>query len=442
MTERELRELLRDAPLGLDPRSEQRAWHVVRSAYQPRPARRSRWTVRRQLVAVATVALVAILALGMVTAPRQAVARWLRDAFGLTASPHTTRGLGGLPGGGRLLVETTNGSWLVTADGSRRDLGTYTGVAWSPHSLYLVAWRGAQLATLSLTGVHQWELTAPGVVSAARWSPDGYRIAFLADNALDVVAGDGSGRHTRSNAAAPVPPAWQPRTGSVHRLTFVTSAGAIDQIDADTGASIWTARPAEPARELLWSSGGETLLVLGAHELSEYTSAGRLVTRVRLGGVTIESAAFTSPRKFALVIHPTAGRPDSIELLNTGSNPAPKILYTGLERLSDLDASPNHQWLIATSPSADQWIFIRIHSPARLLASTSITDTFRPPAGGTEDVPQARRLATLGREPASGPPRSDGPLPGRAPYTACVRYPSATGRDPGRRHRPCLSLSG
>jgi hypothetical protein len=376
VTEQELRELLRDAPLGLDPGSEQRAWHAVRSAYQPRPARRTRWTVRRPVVAVATVALVVVLALGLVTAPRQAVARWLRDAFGLTAAPHATRGLGGLPGGGRLLVETANSSWLVSADGSRRDLGTYTGAAWSPHSLYVVAWRGAELAALNLTGVHQWELTASGVISAARWSPDGYRIAFLADGVLNVVAADGSGRHTVSNAAATVPPAWQPRTGSAHRLTFVTSAGAIDQIDADTGASLWTVHPPEAARQLLWSPGGQLLLVLGAHELSEYTSAGRLVSRVRPAGATIESAAFTSPGNFALVIHPTAGRPDSVELLSTGRRPEPKILYTGLERLSDLDASPNHQWVIAASPSADQWIFIRLRSPARLLASTNISDAF------------------------------------------------------------------
>lgn len=387
MTEQELRELLCDAPLGLDPRSEQRAWHSVRSAYQPRPAR-PRWRVRRPIVAVVTIALVAILALGMVTAPRQAVARWLRDALGLTAAPHTSRGLEGLPGGGRLLVETANSSWLVTAEGGRRDLGSYTGAAWSPHSLYVVAWRGAELSALKLTGARQWELTAPGVISAARWSPDGYRIAFLANGVLDVVAADSSGQHTLSNAAAPVAPAWQPRTGSAHRLTFVTGAGEIEQIDADTGASIWTVHSPEPARQLLWSPGGDLLLVLGAHEVSEYTSAGRLVTRVRPAGAAVKSAAFTSPQKFALVIHPTAVRPDSIELLSTGSHPAPQILYTGLERLSDLDASPNHQWLIAASPSADQWIFIRIRSPARLLASTNITDAFRPPTGTAATFPK------------------------------------------------------
>jgi hypothetical protein len=388
VTEPELRALLRDAPLDLDPRSEQRAWHAVRSAYQPRPARRPGWTARRRVAALAGVALVVVVALGTVTAPRQAVARWLRDAFGLSAQPHTSRGLGGLPGGGRLLVETATGPWLVAADGSRHNLGTYTGAAWSPHSLYVVVWRGAELAALNLAGVRQWELSAPGEISAARWSPDGYRIAFLAGGALDVVAGDSSAQHTLSNAAAPVPPAWQPQSGSAHHLTFVTRAGAIKQVDADTGAAIWTAHPSRPTRQLVWSPSGHVLLVLGARGLSEYTSAGRLLTRFAPSGATVESAAFTSPRAFALVIHPRAGRPDSIELLSTGSTPAPKILYTGLERLSALNASPNHQWVIAASPSADQWIFIRVRRPARILASTNITNAFPRPSKTTATFPQ------------------------------------------------------
>jgi hypothetical protein len=387
VTEHQVRELLRNSSLDLDPGSEQRAWNAVRGAYQPHPTSRTRWSTRRPVAALAAIVLAALLTLGTVPAPRRAVARWLRDAFGLSAQPHATRDLEGLPGGGRLLVETANGPWLVAADGSRRALGTYSGAAWSPHSLYVVAWRGAQLAALNLAGVRQWELTAPGVISTARWSPDGYRIAFLAGGRLGVVAGDSSGQHTVSSAAAPVPPAWQPETGSAHLLTFVSRSGAIEQIDADTGASIWTAHPSRPPRELVWSPNGDLLLVLAAHELFEYTPAGRLLTSFAPAGATVESVAFTSPRRFALAIHPTAGRPDSIELLSTGSRPAPKILYTGLERLSDLDASPNHQWLIAASPSADQWIFIGIRSPARLLATTNIISAFHRP-GTTATFPQ------------------------------------------------------
>jgi dipeptidyl aminopeptidase/acylaminoacyl peptidase len=388
VTEQELRELLRNAPLDLEPKSEQRAWHAVRGAYQLRPAPRSRWTARRSVVAVATIAIAALIALGAVTGPRQAVAHWLRDAFGLSAQPHITRGLNGLPGGGRLLIETAHGPWLVNANGTRRGLGTYTGAAWSPHSLYVVAWRGVKLAALNLAGVRQWELTAPEEISSARWSPDGYRIAFLAGAALHVVAADSSGEHTLSNAVAPIPPTWQPRTGGSHRLTLVTSAGAIEQIDADTDTPIWSAHPGEPARRLLWSPRGDLLLVLGTHELSEYNSAGSLLTRMKPGGATIESAAFTSQRKFALVIRPTRGRPDSIELLSIGPNPAAKILYTGLERVSDLNASPNRKWLLAASPSADEWIFIRIPSPGRLLASTNITDAFQRRTDTTASFPQ------------------------------------------------------
>jgi hypothetical protein len=387
VTGKEVRELLRNAPLDLDPDSEQRAWHAVRSAYQPGPTPGLRWSARRLVVAVASIAIAALLAIGAVTGPRHAVAHWLRDAFGLNARPHTVRGLNGLPGGGQLLIETAHGPWLVHADGTRRRLGAYTGAAWSPHSLYVLAWRGARLAALNLVGVPQWELTAPEMISAARWSPDGYRIAFLTGAALRVVAADSSGEHTLNNAVAPVPPAWQPQTGSAHRLTFVTNAGAVEQIDADTDARIWSVHPRQPARRLLWSPGGDLLLVLGAHELSEYTAAGRLLTRVTPSDATIDSAVFTSARQFALVIRPTAGRPDTIELLNAGRSPVAKILYTGLERLSDLNASPNRKWLLAASPSADEWIFIRIGSPARLLATTNITTAFQPRTG-TATFPQ------------------------------------------------------
>jgi hypothetical protein len=378
MTEHELRELLRNARLDLDPRSEERAWQVVRGSYQSLPARRVHWNPRRAIGAVACIALAATLALATVDAPRQAVAHWFRDTFGLSPQPHAAPMRGGLPGGGRLLVETSSGPWLVAADGTRSYLGGYTGAAWSPHSRYVVVWRGTELAALNLAGVPQWELTAPGAISAARWSPDGYRIAFLADGGLHVVAGDSTGEHTLRAVAAPVPPAWQPQTGNAHRLTFVTPSGAVEQIDADSGAALWRAHSPAPVRRLVWSPDGRRLLVLGAHELAEYTTAGRLITTVTPSpAATIGNAAFISAERFALIIRPPLGRPDSIEVLNTGTHPAPAVLYTGIEQLSDLDASPGHQWLLAASRSADQWIFIRVSAPAKLLATSGITAEFQ-----------------------------------------------------------------
>jgi hypothetical protein len=380
MTEAELRERLQSAQLDLDPHSEQRAWQIVRNAYDPHPAARSRprRRPRRAILAVACCALAAAIALGTISAPRQAFARWFRDAFGLSAQPHTVRVLGGLPGGGRLLVNTANGPWLVNADGSRHYLGSYAGAAFSPHSLYVVAWRGTELAALNLAGARQWVITAPGPITAARWSPDGYRIAFLAHDSLRVAAGDSSGEHALSDAAAPVPPAWQPHTGSVHRVTFVRRDGSVEQIDTDSGALVWRVRPPAPARQLLWSPDGRRLLVVGADELTEYSASGQQITtispspRARIG-----AAAFISATQFVLISHPVGGDTDSIQLRQLGSTAPPVILYTGIERLAGLAASPAHQWLLATSPTADQWIFIHIGTPPKLLATSAITTKFQ-----------------------------------------------------------------
>jgi hypothetical protein len=379
MTEPGLRERLQSAQLDLDPHSEQRAWQIVRHAYDPHPVARSR-PRRLAILAVACCALSAAIALGTVSAPRQAFARWFRDAFGLRAQPHIVRVLGGLPGGGRLLVNTANGPWLVNADGSRHYLGGYAGAAWSPHSLYVVAWRGTELSALNLAGVRQWVITAPGPITTARWSPDGYRIAFLAEDSLRVAAADSSGEHTVSAAAAAIPPAWQPQTGSVHRVTFVRRDGSVEQIDTDTGALVWRVRPPAPARQLVWSPDGRLLLVVEAHQVAEYSASGQLIRTVSPSPrATIGATAFISATRFVLVTHPVGGDSDSIQLRQLGSTAPPVILYTGIERLTGLAASPSHQWLLATSPTADQWIFIQIGTHPKLLATSAITTKFQRP---------------------------------------------------------------
>jgi hypothetical protein len=343
----------------------------------------------RMILAVACCALAALIALGTVSAPRQAFARWFRDAFGLSAQPHTVRILGGLPGGGRLLVNTARGPWLVNANGSRHYLGSYAGASWSPHSLYLVAWRGTELSALNLAGARQWVITAPGPITTARWSPDGYRIAFLAQNSLLVAAGDSSGEHTLSDAAAPVPPAWQPQTGSVHRVTFVRRDGSVEQIDTDTGALVWRVRPPAPARQLVWSPDGGRLLVIGGHELTEYSASGQLISTVSPSPrTTIEATAFISARRFVLISQPVGGDSDSIQLRQLGSTAPPVVLYTGVEQLAGLAASPTDQWLLATSPTADQWIFIHIGTPPKLLATSAITTKFQRPDTTVTSFPQ------------------------------------------------------
>src|SRR5205814_5470534 len=119
-----------------------------------------------------------------------ALVRSVRSAVGIE---HAEPALVALPSAGRLLVDSTAGPWIVGADGSKRLLGRYTAASWSPHGLFEVAVRGHELAALDPKGTVRWSLERAGLVHDARWSPDGYRIAYLAGSTLRVVAGDGSG---------------------------------------------------------------------------------------------------------------------------------------------------------------------------------------------------------------------------------------------------------
>ncbi len=210
MTEAELAERLAAIPIQSSPEVQARAWRVVRSAYQPRTASRGRPRWRVTVPVVACLIAVAAIVLATASAPREALARWFRQAIGVSAPLHPRPVLAGLPGGGQLLVNSPSGPWIVHADGSRRYLGRYTAAAWSPHSLYVAAWRGSELVALDPHGRRQWTLSSPARVTLARWSPDGYRVAYLAGGSLRIVAGDGSQDHPLDGGVAPVTPAWQP----------------------------------------------------------------------------------------------------------------------------------------------------------------------------------------------------------------------------------------
>ena len=277
MTDAELRERLRATQTDADRDAEQRAWQIVRSAYSPAEASSRHHRFRITLPAMAcTVAIVAVL-LAVASSPRDALARWIRDAIGLSTQPHSRPVLGGLPSGGQLLVNSPAGPWIVHADGSPSYLGPYTAAAWSPHSLYVVAWHRAELAALDPNGRVEWVLTAGAKVTVARWSPDGYRISYIAGRSLDIVAGDGSDSHQLASHVKPVTPAWQPHTGSAHRIAFVDQLGDIELRNADTLALLWRIKPPTPPRQLLWSPDGTRLLAIAARQLSIYNTHGHLI---------------------------------------------------------------------------------------------------------------------------------------------------------------------
>ena len=383
MIESSLRARLRAVDPDSDPGVEDRAWEIVRGAHRPPPGarlrRRRRWRIT--VPAVASMLALAAGTLAVASPPREALGRWLREAIGLSATPHLRPMLAGLPGGGQLLVNSPTGPWIVSADGHRRYLGAYTAAAWSPHSLYVVAWRRTQLDALNPLGQQQWTLASAAAISVARWSPDGYRIAYIAGRGLWIVAGDGSETHQLYADVAPAAPAWQPHTGTTHRIAFVDQSGDIRLLDADSEVQLWRAKARPAVRQLLWSPDGTRLLAVFAGRVELYNSEGRLLADAALpAGQTISQAAFAPiGDQVALAVRQTSPAGESVAVQTAtprGLHQPPHILFSADAYINAIDWSPDDLWLVASSPSADQWIFIRTRPPVRFQAVSRITAQF------------------------------------------------------------------
>src|SRR5947209_5031809 len=98
--------------------AEERAWWVVRSAYQERvPVRQPRRS--RMAIALALAAVVGAVALSPAGAT---VGRLITRALGVH---HASPALFSLPTPGRLLVSGPGGTWTVASDGSTRRVGSW-----------------------------------------------------------------------------------------------------------------------------------------------------------------------------------------------------------------------------------------------------------------------------------------------------------------------------
>jgi hypothetical protein len=115
--------------------AEQRAWEMVKRAYEERSptARRA----RRRLVPVLVAAAVVVVA-SIATPPGHAVFQKVREAVGVQQAEPA---LFSLPSSGRLLVVSTGhgGVWLIHDNGLKRRIGSYEDAQWSPHGLFVVA---------------------------------------------------------------------------------------------------------------------------------------------------------------------------------------------------------------------------------------------------------------------------------------------------------------
>ena len=379
MTEAELRRRLTQ-PAPSEEEAGHRTWEVVRAAFVerervPRIERRSR--------PVIAVALAAALAVAAITPPGRAFVQRLRDVVG--RSP-TEPALVRLPAPGRLLVDSAQGPWVVQRDGSKRLLGSYDAASWSPQGKFVVATRGHSVVALEPGGKVHWTVTRPQPVAQARWAPSGFRIAYREGSSLRVVVGDGTADRLLARSVAAVAPAWRP--GPVNTLAYVDTNGGVHVVNVDTRGELWATTPGPPLRELAWSADGDRLLAVSrGREQRIYDGQGLPVSTIELAAGHVASRAAFAPagRTIALTDFDPAASRSTIVVVDRGRE---QTLFKAAGQLQDVEWSPNGRWLLATWPSADQWLFLRTPGVGRIVTVSNVAGEFDPGETGSRSFPR------------------------------------------------------
>jgi hypothetical protein len=378
--ERELRAALRGVEVPEEAAAAERAWRLVRAANAEQPAAGPPRPRRRRALQLA---LVAGLVAAVVSPAGASVRHWVADAVSLgveNAKPALTS----LPDRGSLLVRSTQGPWVVHADGSKRLLGDYGGAAWSPHGLYVAVTSRHELATIDPAGHVRWTLERRGPVRLPSWNgPDGFRIAYLDGSSLRVVNGDSTGDHLLSPRVAPIAPAWMP--GPAHVLAFARPDGRVEAIRADDGGAVFETRPGPSPISLQWSGAGRTLLVSTPERVELLGDRGGVRWRWSAPRGTRIVSARLAPHgdRIALALSDAGG---SHLLVLSPDAPARRV-FSRPGRFSAVEWSPGGVWLLLAWQSADQWLFLNSRRPAKIDAISNVSGQFAPgsrlPAGSS-----------------------------------------------------------
>jgi len=344
---------------------------------------------RRALIAALAAVVVAAVAISPAGAT---VARWVGDRFASPGVKHAEPALVSLPAPGRLLVDSRDGAWIVSSDGSKRLLGPYRDATWSPRGLFVAAVRGDSLIAMDTRGHVRWTLPRVPGPELPSWSPgDGFRVAYLSGSSLRVVGGDGTGDHLLARGAAAVAPAWRPGRAGSHVLSYATTAGGVVTRNADSGRVLW--RASAPASLLRWSADGRVLLVFSQHRLELLDGRSGAILKYLSTGTGLRfSDAQISPdgRTLALARYETAADRSSVFLMDVRSRSwNARQAFAGVGRFDGVRWSPNGRWLLVTWRDADQWLFLRSAPAKRLTAVSSIGRAFAPDRTGAATFPAA-----------------------------------------------------
>jgi hypothetical protein len=267
---------------------------------------------RSRRVRGAAAATVAVVIAALALSPAGAtVGDWIKDAVDGAPVPTRTT-LGHIPGGGALVVQSSEGPWVVQADGSRRLLGDYDSATWSPRGLYLAVTRGRTLTAVEPDGDPHWSIDTRGEARDPRWSPSGQRIAYRTAGDLHVVAGDGTVDRTIGPVAPHVAPAWKPAPPGPYSQNIVAYADTpvdVRVIDADTGELVAQSPLPSPASDVSWLDRSHVLVsgrsLLGVVDIKADTGRFAQVPVPPGGGIT---AVAVSPADGRIAVTSTPPR--------------------------------------------------------------------------------------------------------------------------------------
>jgi dipeptidyl aminopeptidase/acylaminoacyl peptidase len=383
MSEGRLRDLLREEPVPAAAEAERRGLALVAQAYAERRPERS--VLPRLAVALAVAALLAAL---LLTPAGAAVRDWIDDVF-TAGVRHAEPALTEIPGGGKLLVQSQRGPWVVQADGSRRLLGRYRAATWSPRGLFVAVAEGRTLSAIEPDGTPRWSISASDRVSDPRWSPSGFRIAYRAGGSLRVVRADGTEDALVGPTSAAVPPAWFPP--GLHLLAYVDGERRTVVAETDAAGTMDTAGASPGVVGLSWSANGHRLVEITRRDLwLRDVRTSKLAGSLSLGaarriplpaGAVVRAAAF-SPRgrTIAVLLDRSlgAGPPRSEALLIDPTGGPARRLFGVSGHLTELAWSPDGRRLLLAWPAADQWLFVPTEGGARLRAISDIAAVFAP----------------------------------------------------------------
>jgi hypothetical protein len=398
--ERIKRELL-EHPVPLSEEAEERSWDLVQKAFEEgnRP-HRSR--LRARLVAIAGSLIAAGAILGLVLTPAGAtVTDWVQSAVGGSGTATQERpALTHVPSGGRLLVDTATGQWLVAEDGSRRYLGDFQNATWSPGGLYVAVADGSSLTALSPDGTSQWSVTAPSRVEDPTWAPGCCRVAYRSNGGLWVVDGSGNFNHRLAPNVAAVAPSWRPAQydldmqQSRNVLAYVAKNDRLRVVDVDSGRRLADVALSQRPVSIQWLNRDRILVatrdLIEVEDLDAGTSEVRYHSHgEEIRGVDAQPGASTAA---ALVMGRQEGTGKAhSRLVLVGirpGEPGHRTVFSGLGRYQGPLFSPDGSRVQVGWREAGQWIFVPTSRDADPIAVDNIARQFEAEGGRGQPPPR------------------------------------------------------